>query len=117
MHNYYCCTIKILTKRMIHIYKHLGIARNVVIIFFAIAVKTPAQIKTTTLTLEETIKLAADSSIMAFKSKNMYLAGYWEYQTYQAEKKPQLFIHTTPLNYNRAVTKEFNFTTESYQYV
>ena len=95
----------------------MSIARIVVVIFFAITVNTSAQIKTTTLSLENAIELAADSSIMAFKSKNMYLAGFWEYQTYQAEKKPQLYFNTTPLNYNRAVTKEFNFTTESYQYV
>lgn len=32
-----------------------------------------------TLTLERTITLAADSSLDAFRYKNMYLAGYWEY--------------------------------------
>ena len=31
-----------------------------------------------TLTLERTITLAADSSLNAFRYKNMYLAGYWE---------------------------------------
>ena len=30
-----------------------------------------------TLTLERTITLAADSSLDAFRYKNMYLAGYW----------------------------------------
>ena len=30
-----------------------------------------------TLTLERTITLAADSSLNAFRYKNMYLAGYW----------------------------------------
>ena len=32
-----------------------------------------------TLDLQQTIALANDSSLEAFRTKNMYLAGYWEY--------------------------------------
>lgn len=42
-----------------------------------------------TLTLERTITLAADSSLDAFRYKNMYLAGYWEYRTYKAGRLPK----------------------------
>ena len=34
-----------------------------------------------TLDLQQTIALANDSSLEAFRTKNMYLAGYWEYRT------------------------------------
>ena len=34
-----------------------------------------------TLDLKRTIALANDSSLEAFRTKNMYLAGYWEYRT------------------------------------
>ena len=45
-----------------------------------------------TLTLERTITLAADSSLDAFRYKNMYLAGYWEYRTYKAGRLPSLTL-------------------------
>ena len=41
-----------------------------------------------TLDLQQTIVLANDSSLEAFRTKNMYLAGYWEYRTYKANRFP-----------------------------
>ena len=41
-----------------------------------------------TLDLQQTIALANDSSLEAFRTKNMYLAGYWEYRTYKANRLP-----------------------------
>ena len=41
-----------------------------------------------TLDLQQTIALANDSSLEAFRTKNMYLAGYWEYRTYKANRFP-----------------------------
>ena len=49
-----------------------------------------------TLTLERTITLAADSSLDAFRYKNMYLAGYWQYRTYKAGRLPSLTLNLTP---------------------
>ena len=34
-----------------------------------------------TLDLRQTIRLANDSSLEAFRAQNMYLSGYWEYRT------------------------------------
>ena len=51
-----------------------------------------------TLTLERTITLAADSSLDAFRYKNMYLAGYWEYRTYKAGRLPSLTLNLTRHN-------------------
>ena len=33
-----------------------------------------------TLDLQQTIAMANDSSLEAFRTKNMYLSGYWEYR-------------------------------------
>lgn len=52
-----------------------------------------------TLTLEKTITLAADSSLDAFRYKNMYLAGYWEYRSYKAARLPSLTLNLTPAQY------------------
>jgi len=60
------------------------------------------------LNLNESIKIATDSSLTAFKTKNLYLAGYWEYRTYVAQKLPQLVLNTIPVDYNRALVKRYN---------
>lgn len=49
-----------------------------------------------TLDLQQTIALANDSSLEAFRTKNMYLAGYWEYRTYKANRLPSLTLNMTP---------------------
>ncbi|MBP3518119.1 MAG: TolC family protein [Parabacteroides sp.] len=61
-----------------------------------------------TLTLERTITLAADSSLDAFRYKNMYLAGYWEYRTYKAGRLPSLTLDLTPAQYQRYFTQRYD---------
>jgi outer membrane protein TolC len=61
-----------------------------------------------TLTLEQTIAIAADSSLEAFRTKNMYLAGYWKYRTYQAGRLPGLSLNLTPAQYYRDITKRYD---------
>ena len=39
---------------------------------------------TVRLNLAKTLELAKESSLAAFRYKNMYLSGYWEYRTYKA---------------------------------
>lgn len=60
------------------------------------------------LTLERTIEIAADSSLEAFRSKNMYLAGYWEYRTYKAGRLPSLTLNITPAEYYRDITRRYD---------
>ena len=64
--------------------------------------------KTNTLSLQEVIKIASDSSLAAFKAKNLYLASYWEYRTYISQKRPQINLNTVPMDYNRALIKRYN---------
>lgn len=61
-----------------------------------------------TLTLEKTISIAADSSLEAFRSKNMYLAGYWQYRTYKADRLPSLTLDLTPAQYYRDITRRYD---------
>lgn len=60
------------------------------------------------LSLQRTIKLANDSSLEAFRTENMYLAGYWEYRAYRAERLPSLTLNLTPAQYNRDFTKRYD---------
>ena len=61
-----------------------------------------------TLTLERTVAMAADSSLEAFRSKNMYLSGYWQYRTYRAERLPGLTLNLTPAQYYRDITRRYD---------
>ena len=60
------------------------------------------------LTLNEVIRMAADSSLTAFRNQNMYLAGYWEYRTYQANRLPSLTLNLTPARYYRYITQRYD---------
>lgn len=68
------------------------------------------------LSLNEAIRIATDSSLAAFKAKNIYLADYWEYRTYLASLKPSLTLNSTVLDYNRALTKRYNSITNIDEY-
>ena len=61
-----------------------------------------------TLDLKRTIAMANDSSLEAFRTKNMYLAGYWEFRTYKANRLPSLTLNMTPAQYNRDITKRYD---------
>jgi outer membrane protein TolC len=69
------------------------------------------------LSLNEVIQIASKSSLDAFRYKNMYLASYWEYRYYRADKLPSLSMNTTPLDLNHYRKREYNFQTNEDQYV
>jgi len=60
------------------------------------------------LTLERTIEIASESSLEAFRSKNMYLANYWEYRSYKADRLPSLTLNLTPAQYYRDITQRYD---------
>lgn len=60
------------------------------------------------LTLSGAIRIANDSSLTAFRYRNLYLASYWDYRSYLAQKKPSLTLNTTPLSYNRSFVQRYN---------
>lgn len=61
-----------------------------------------------TLDLQQTIRLANDSSLEAFRTQNMYLSGYWEYRTFRANRLPSLTLNVVPAQYNRDITKRYD---------
>ncbi|MFT3740102.1 MAG: TolC family protein [Breznakibacter sp.] len=54
------------------------------------------------LTLEQSIELARKQSIASFRYKNMYLAKYWEFRSYKADRLPGLKLSASPFTYNQS---------------
>ena len=77
---------------------------------------TSAQEKTMKLTLSEVIDLASKQSIDAFKQQNMYLASYWEYKYYKADKLPFLSMGANPFSYNNSIRQDYVPQDQSWQY-
>ena len=63
---------------------------------------------TVVLTLEQTIVLAADSSLEAFRSKNLYESSYWAYRSFKAGRLPSLSLNLTPGEYFRTIIKRYD---------
>lgn len=61
------------------------------------------------LTLEDVIDIASRQSLDAFRNKNMYLASYWEFRYFKAERLPTLSIEATPFDFNRSMQKVYNY--------
>jgi len=80
----------------------------IIISCFALAGKAQEKI---ILSLPEVIDIASKQSIDAFRNKNMYLASYWEYRFYKAERLPGITLRSNPLDFRRYRTKEYNFET------
>ena len=87
------------------------------LIFVCIVLLTPcAKAQRRVLTLEQTIALANDSSLESFRSKHLYLAGYWEYRSYRAQRLPSLMMNLTPAQYYKTFTNDYDFTENIYKY-
>lgn len=61
------------------------------------------------LTLEDVINISSSQSLDAFRNKNMYLASFWEYRYFKAERLPTLNIQATAFDYNRSMQKVYNY--------
>ena len=81
--------------------------KSLIIPFFILFVTFPAfaQLK---LDLQESIKLATDSSLQSFRTKNVYLSNYWAYRSYKAARLPSITLITTPLEYNRDFVSRYD---------
>lgn len=65
--------------------------------------------ETKILNLCDAISIASDSSLSAFKAKNLYLSGYWQYRTYKAERLPSLLFSSTPIAYSNNFVKRYDY--------
>jgi outer membrane protein TolC len=61
-----------------------------------------------TLNLQKAIEIANDSSLTAFRYQNMYLAGYWEYRAYKANRLPSMSLNLMPAQYYRYITQRYD---------
>ncbi|WP_455634776.1 TolC family protein [Parabacteroides sp.] len=82
--------------------------RRIMLVLFGCCFMVGALRSQRVLTLEQTIALAADSALEAFKSKNLYLAGYWEYRSYKANRLPSISLSVVPADYNRGFVSRYN---------
>jgi outer membrane protein TolC len=60
------------------------------------------------LSLQQSIDIAADSSLQAFRIKNVYRSSFWQYQTYKAGRLPSLTLSMTPIRYNRDFVSRYD---------
>ena len=81
--------------------------RLILYICMLLALPSFAQ-RTVHLNLERTIELANDSSLTAFRNRNMYLSGYWEYRSYKANRLPSLTLNLMPAQYYRYITQRYD---------
>lgn len=59
------------------------------------------------LDLPQAIRLACDSTLDAFRFRDLFLAQYWEYRNYKARRLPNLTLDLTPMQYNRDIVKRY----------
>ncbi len=67
-----------------------------------------AQSDTLVLDLQSVVNRANRESLTAFRFKNLYLAQYWQYRSFKADRLPSLSLDLTPLRYNRNFTKRYD---------
>ncbi|MBO7598454.1 MAG: TolC family protein [Bacteroidales bacterium] len=77
----------------------------IIILFLIFAQVSNAQ---KVLTLPEVIRLAQDSSLTAFRYKNMYMSSYWQWRNYTADRLPSLTLQLTPVAYNRQLISRYD---------
>ena len=59
------------------------------------------------LDLERTVRLATDSSLSAQKNQSVYDASRYQYLSWQASRKPQFALESTPVMYQRYMTQRY----------
>ncbi len=90
----------------------------VLTIIFALSITAYGKSQDTLkLGLDDVIRIASSQSIDAFRNKNMYLASYWEFRYYQADRLPSLSLSSDLLNFNRAINNYFNPETKEEVYI
>jgi len=92
--------------------------KNILIIITVlslISINNFGQYDTLYLSLEKAMDIAYDSSLQAFRSKNLYMASYWRFKNYEAQKLPSITLNSTPAEYDRSITRQF--VDSSYKYI
>ena len=66
-----------------------------------------AQSRTVVLDLDRTVRLATDSSLSAQRYQSIFDASRYQYLSWQASRKPQIALESTPVTYERYLTQRY----------
>ncbi|MBC9797815.1 TolC family protein [Sinomicrobium weinanense] len=58
--------------------------------------------------MEETLEMASQESLDAFKAKRQYGADYWRYRSFEARLLPHVDFEMEPLTYNRSFIQRYD---------
>ena len=79
------------------------------VLIFIIECPAVCQMKdTVNISLKEVLFIAHKNSLDAVRAKNLYLASYWEYRSYQSGLLPQANLRIEPFSFNRIMTKRYD---------
>jgi len=95
----------ILTRNEVWIRVWLGVFLLILQSSFLINI-APAQ-RQVTLDLARTVQLATDSSLTAQKYQSVFDASRYQFLSWQASRKPQFSLESTPVMYERYMTKRY----------
>jgi len=82
--------------------------RNIVFSYAMLFVATNLLAQNKKIDLQQCISIATDSSLQAFRAKNIFRSSYWEYKSYKAARLPSLSLQTTPVRYNRDIVSRYD---------
>lgn len=80
--------------------------RRIVILGLFVAVAASAQ-QRVVLDLDRTVQLATDSSLSAMKYQSVYDVSRYQYLSWQASRKPQIALESTPVMYQHYMTQRY----------
>ena len=80
--------------------------RRIVYLAILVIFSASAQQKVT-LDLDRTVRLATDSTLAAQKYQSTYNASRYQYLSWQATRKPQFSLNSTPVMYERYMTQRY----------
>ena len=66
-----------------------------------------AQPRTVVLDLDRTVRLASDSTLSAQKYLSVFDASRYSFLSWQASRRPQIVLESTPLSYERYMTRRY----------
>ncbi len=100
-----------------YVNKIIPMIRYIVILTLSfLSLSLEAQEKNVKLTLSQVIGIASQSSIDAFKQKNMYFSSYWAFKYYKANKLPSLAIGSNPLSYSNSIRQDYDYVQHTWIY-
>ena len=87
----------------------------IIVLVTFIAPRNTTKAQTVQLSLDETIALAQEKSLDAFRAKNMYQIKELYFQDFLNGQKPHLNLRLTPVDYNRSINEVYNSVLKKYE--